>query len=48
VLGALSILVILIEPRGLWGAVRRFLPTDLIPVSHGPTLEFARRAIQTK
>jgi branched-chain amino acid transport system permease protein len=33
-LGALSITVILIEPRGLWGLIRRGLPHDLIPVSH--------------
>ena len=36
VLGSVSIAVILIEPRGIWGAIRRFLPTDLIPVSHRP------------
>lgn len=36
VLGAVSIAVILIEPRGIWGMIRRFLPGDLIPVSHMP------------
>ncbi|HEX9326602.1 MAG TPA: branched-chain amino acid ABC transporter permease, partial [Reyranella sp.] len=36
VLGVVSIGVILIEPRGIWGAIRRFLPADLIPVSHAP------------
>ena len=36
VLGTVSIGVILIEPRGIWGMVRRFLPGDLIPVSHHP------------
>jgi branched-chain amino acid transport system permease protein len=35
-LGGLSIAVILIEPRGLWGLARRFAPTDLIPVSFRP------------
>jgi branched-chain amino acid transport system permease protein len=35
-LGALSIAVILIEPRGLWGLLRRVIPADLIPVSHAP------------
>jgi branched-chain amino acid transport system permease protein len=35
-LGALSIGVILVEPRGLWGLLRRFLPQDLIPVSYTP------------
>ncbi|HUN99892.1 MAG TPA: branched-chain amino acid ABC transporter permease [Bradyrhizobium sp.] len=36
-LGAVSIGVILIEPRGLWGVWRRFFPIDVIPVSHkGP------------
>jgi len=39
VLGAVSILVILVEPRGIWGAIRRFLPGDLIPVSHAPPRE---------
>jgi branched-chain amino acid transport system permease protein len=33
VLGGVSIAVILIEPRGLWGMLRRFMPADLIPVS---------------
>jgi branched-chain amino acid transport system permease protein len=33
-LGAVSIAVILIEPRGLWGVWRRFFPIDVIPVSH--------------
>ena len=36
VLGTVSIAVILIEPRGLWGLLRRFIPGDLIPVSHTP------------
>lgn len=36
VLGVLSIAVILIEPRGLWGLLRRVVPQDLIPVSHAP------------
>lgn len=36
ILGALSIVIILIEPRGLWGMLRRVLPGDLIPVSHAP------------
>lgn len=34
VLGIVSIAVILIEPRGLWGLLRRVIPGDLIPVSH--------------
>lgn len=33
ILGALSIAVVLIEPRGLWGLIRRWLPADVIPVS---------------
>lgn len=33
-LGALAIIVILFEPRGLWGMVRRGLPDDLLPVRH--------------
>ncbi len=34
ILGAVSIAVILIEPRGLWGLWRRFSPLEAIPVSH--------------
>ena len=34
-LGALSIVIILVDRRGLWGLVRRFLlPADLIPTAH--------------
>jgi hypothetical protein len=34
-LGAMSIVVILVDRRGLWGLVRRFLlPADLIPTAH--------------
>ena len=36
VLGAVSIGVILVEPKGLWGLFRRVVPGDLIPVSHRP------------
>jgi branched-chain amino acid transport system permease protein len=36
VLGCVSIAVILIEPRGIWGLLRRVVPGDLIPVSHTP------------
>jgi branched-chain amino acid transport system permease protein len=36
-LGTISIAVILIEPRGLWGLFRRICPRDLIPVSHEPS-----------
>jgi branched-chain amino acid transport system permease protein len=32
-LGVLSIAVVLIEPSGIWGLIRRFLPTDVIPIS---------------
>jgi branched-chain amino acid transport system permease protein len=41
-LGAVSIAVILVEPRGLWGLVRAVLPEDLIPVSHRASPGFAR------
>jgi branched-chain amino acid transport system permease protein len=36
VLGGAAIAVILIEPRGIWGFLRRVVPGDLIPVSHRP------------
>ena len=42
VLGSAAIAVILIEPRGIWGILRRVVPGDLIPVSHSP-----RRVPQT-
>lgn len=32
VLGALSIAVVLVEPRGLWGMVRRLAPVELFPL----------------
>jgi branched-chain amino acid transport system permease protein len=35
-LGSFSIIIILIEKRGLWGLIRRFLPDDLIPIAHKP------------
>jgi branched-chain amino acid transport system permease protein len=34
ILGTLAITIILIEPKGLWGVVRRYPPEDLIPVRH--------------
>jgi branched-chain amino acid transport system permease protein len=36
ILGTVSIAIILIEPKGLWGMLRRVIPGDLIPVSHAP------------
>jgi branched-chain amino acid transport system permease protein len=33
-LGAVSIVVMLVEPRGIWGLIRRVLPEDIILVSH--------------
>ncbi|MBV9249801.1 MAG: branched-chain amino acid ABC transporter permease [Acetobacteraceae bacterium] len=39
-LGALSIMVILIEPRGLWGLIRRGIAQDLVPVSHRASIRF--------
>lgn len=33
-LGVISIVVMLSEPRGVWGLIRRFLPEDIILVSH--------------
>jgi branched-chain amino acid transport system permease protein len=41
ILGALSIAVVLVEPRGLWGLVRRFLPEDVIPITRRPPLPTA-------
>jgi branched-chain amino acid transport system permease protein len=39
-LGSFSIIIILIEKRGLWGLVRRVLPDDLIPIAHKPSAAF--------
>ena len=36
-LGSFSIIIILIDKRGLWGLVRRLLPDDLIPIAHKPS-----------
>lgn len=36
ILGVISIGVILIEPKGIWGLLRRVVPGDLIPVRHRP------------
>lgn len=36
VLGVVSIGMVMIEPRGIWGLLRRVVPGDLIPVSHTP------------
>lgn len=33
-LGAISIVIMLVEPRGIWGLIRRVLPEDIILVSH--------------
>jgi branched-chain amino acid transport system permease protein len=36
-LGSFSLVIILIEKRGLWGLIRRALPDDLIPIAHKPS-----------
>jgi branched-chain amino acid transport system permease protein len=36
-LGTMSIVLILIDRRGLWGLIRRFLVDDLVPIAHKPT-----------
>jgi branched-chain amino acid transport system permease protein len=36
-LGSFSIIIILIEKRGLWGLIRRVLSDDLIPIAHKPS-----------
>jgi branched-chain amino acid transport system permease protein len=35
-LGVVSIAIILVEPRGIWGMIRRHLPDDVIPTGHKP------------
>jgi len=35
-LGAIAIAVIMVEPKGLWGLLKRVRAPDLIPVSHRP------------
>jgi branched-chain amino acid transport system permease protein len=39
-LGSVSIIIILIDKRGLWGLIRRVLPDDLIPIAHKPSAAF--------
>jgi branched-chain amino acid transport system permease protein len=39
-LGTFSIVVILIEKRGVWGLIRRGLGDDLIPIAHKPSAGF--------
>jgi len=34
-LGALSVAVMLVEPRGLWALLRRWIGRDIIPIAHG-------------
>ncbi len=42
-LGAISIAVILVEPRGVWGACRRWGAPDILPAGHAP--EAVERAV---
>ncbi len=37
ILGSLAIGIVLVEPKGLWGLMRRYLPNDLIPLRHRST-----------
>lgn len=39
-LGSFSIVIILIDKRGLWGLIRRALGDDLIPIAHKPSADF--------
>lgn len=43
ILGAVSIIVILFEPAGLWGLMRRLLGFDLIPVTRKASAGFGQR-----
>jgi branched-chain amino acid transport system permease protein len=36
-LGSFSIVIILIDKRGLWGLIRRVLSDDIIPIAHKPS-----------
>jgi hypothetical protein len=38
ILGAVSIAIVLIMPRGLWGFCRRIFRADLIPIVHAPVV----------
>lgn len=44
VLGMVSISIVLIEPKGIWGLLRRVIPGDIIPVAHTPRLRRDRKA----
>lgn len=45
IIGTLSIVVILIDPRGLWGILRRIIPADLIPVAQVASENFALKTV---
>jgi branched-chain amino acid transport system permease protein len=44
ILGSISLAIILVEKRGLWGLVRRVLKDDLIPIAHKPSAAFISSA----
>lgn len=46
-LGSFSIIIILIDKRGIWGLVRRFLSDDLIPIAHKPSAALASTKSRT-
>ena len=48
VLGCTAIAIILIEPRGIWGILRRVVPSDLIPVSHSPPQRMQAGRLETE
>ena len=39
-LGSFSIVIILVEKRGLWGLIRRALSDDVVPIAHKPSAAF--------
>ena len=41
-LGAASIAILVLEPKGLWGVARRRLGEDLIPITHQPLRKGSR------
>jgi len=43
ILGAVSIAIMILEPRGLWGLARRALKFDIAPVSRSASRAFAAR-----
>lgn len=48
ILGVVAIAIIIVEPGGILGIIRRFSSAPLVPVSHAPPREFPASALQAE